>query len=38
MSKNTAAEQLFGYSKSEVLGCQVAEIIVSESERLQVKD
>ncbi|MDZ7994343.1 MAG: PAS domain S-box protein [Nostoc sp. EfeVER01] len=33
---NPAAEQLFGYSKSEVLGCQVPEIIVPESERLQV--
>ncbi len=33
---NPAAEQLFGYSKSEVLGCQVAEIIVPESERSQV--
>ncbi|MBE8986737.1 PAS domain-containing sensor histidine kinase [Nostoc sp. LEGE 12450] len=32
---NLAAEQLFGYSKSEVLGCQVSEIIVPESERVQ---
>ncbi|MEH2195704.1 MAG: PAS domain S-box protein [Nostoc sp.] len=33
---NPAAEKLFGYSKSEVLGCQLAQIIVSESERVQV--
>ncbi|MEH1780786.1 MAG: PAS domain S-box protein [Nostoc sp.] len=33
---NPAAEQLFGYSKSEALGCQVSEIIVPESERVQV--
>ncbi len=32
---NLAAEQLFGYSKSEVLGCQVSEIIVPEIERVQ---
>ncbi|WP_392476016.1 PAS domain S-box protein [Nostoc sp. C110] len=33
---NPAAEQLFGYSKSEVLGCQLPEIIVPESERVEV--
>ncbi|RCJ31041.1 histidine kinase [Nostoc punctiforme NIES-2108] len=32
---NRAAEQLFGYSKSEVLGCQISEIIVPEIERVQ---
>ncbi|MCF2147156.1 PAS domain-containing sensor histidine kinase [Desmonostoc muscorum LEGE 12446] len=32
---NLAAEQLFGYSKSEVLGCQLSEIIVPEIERVQ---
>lgn len=32
---NLAAEQLFGYSKIEVLGCQVSEIIVPEIERVQ---
>ncbi|MEH1968338.1 PAS domain-containing sensor histidine kinase [Nostoc sp.] len=34
---NPAAEQLFGYSKSEVLGCHIAEIIVPESNRPQIR-
>ncbi|MBH8567010.1 PAS domain-containing sensor histidine kinase [Nostoc sp. CENA67] len=33
---NPAAEKLFGYSKSEVLGCQLTELIVPASDRAQV--
>ncbi|AFY44499.1 PAS domain S-box protein [Nostoc sp. PCC 7107] len=35
---NAAAEKLFGYSKSEALGCNLTELIVPESERLQVSN
>jgi len=35
---NPAAEKLFGYSKSEALGCSVTELIVPESERPQLNN